>query len=187
MPAEFVLQPGQHRRQEGQADELPGGVETDGRGALALGEPGGDHAAVDRIGRRLEGPDRHAQHEQRDEAAGETEHHGGNRPQQQRCRVKDAWRYAVYQPAAGDLHGRVGPAEGREDQADMNRVDAQVTGQCRGGNRQVAAVQVVDHHGDEQQHHDEKTLAAGRHQRRLPGEGLRLHGGCLFLWLLRSI
>jgi hypothetical protein len=31
------------------------------------------------------------------------------------------------------------------------------------GDRQVAAVEVVDHHGDEQQHHDEKPLAAGRH------------------------
>ncbi|MOA07053.1 hypothetical protein D3C78_1267290 [compost metagenome] len=187
MPAEFVLQPGQHRRQEGQTDELPGGIETDGRGTLALGEPGGDHTAVDRVRRRFQGADCHAQHEQRDEAAGEAEHHRGHRPQQQGNTVKDARWHAIHQPAAGDLHGRVGPAERREDQADVDRVDAQVTGQCRGSDGQVAAVQVVDHHGDEQQHHDEKTLAAGRHQRRLPGEGLRLHEGCLFLWLLRSM
>ncbi|MNL09870.1 hypothetical protein D3C87_1306480 [compost metagenome] len=80
VPAELVLQPGQNRRQERQADELPGGVETDGRGAFTLWEPSRDYAAVDRIRRRFERTDGHAQDEQRDEAARETEHHRGDRP-----------------------------------------------------------------------------------------------------------
>ncbi|MNY14098.1 hypothetical protein D3C86_1472600 [compost metagenome] len=187
VPAEFMLQPGQYRRQEREADKLPGGVETDGRGAFTFREPGGDYAAVDRIGRGFEGTDGHAQDEQRNEAAGEPEHHRGDRPQQQCSGVEDARRNAVHQPAAGDLHGGIGPAECGENQPDVDRVDAQVAGQRRGGDRQVAAVQIVDHHRDEQQHHDEKTLAAGRRQRRLPGKGLRLHGECLFLCLLRSM
>jgi hypothetical protein len=44
----------------------------------------------------------------------------------------------------------------------MDRVDAQFAGQRGSGNRQVAAVEVVDHHGDEQQHHDEEALSARR-------------------------
>ncbi|MNP75708.1 hypothetical protein D3C76_1728140 [compost metagenome] len=75
-----MLQPRQYRRQESQADELSRRVETDGRGTLTLREPGGNHATVDRIGRRFQGTDRHAQYEQGDEAARETEHDRGNRP-----------------------------------------------------------------------------------------------------------
>lgn len=155
--------------------------------ARSRSKPGGNHAAVNGIGRRLKRTNGHAQDEQRDEAGGEAEHHSGNRPQQQGNAVENARRHAIHQPAAGDLHGSVGPAEGGENQSDVNGVDAQLARQRRGGDRQVAAVKVVDDHGDEQQHHDEKTLTAGCHQRRLPGEGLRLHGGCLFLCLLRSM
>src|SRR5471030_2387473 len=186
VPAERVLQPGQYRREKRQPDKLAGGVNANGRGTLAFGKPGGDHATVDRIGRRFQRADRHAQHKQRDKAGGKTEHHGGNRPQQQGHGVENAGRHTVHQPAAGDLHGGVGPAERREDQPDMHRVDAQLAGQRRGGNRQVAAVEVVDHHGDKQQHHDEETLSAGRDKRSLPGEGFRVHEGLPLLMFIED-
>ncbi len=164
VPAVVRLQPGQHRGQKRQTNELSGGVDADGGSPLALGKPGGDHAAVDRISRRFQRTNRHAQYEQGDEAGGEAEHDGRDGPQQQGCGVENARRHAVHQPAPGQLHGGVGPAERGKDQPDMHRVKAQFGGQRWCGDRQVAAVQVVDHYGDEQQHHDKETLAGRRHQ-----------------------
>ncbi|KAG1271977.1 hypothetical protein G6F64_015557 [Rhizopus arrhizus] len=73
--------PGQHGRQERQADELARRVEADGGGAFLFREPGGDDAAGDRVGGRFQRADRQAQHEQDDEAAGEPHEEGGGRPQ----------------------------------------------------------------------------------------------------------
>ncbi|MNQ14557.1 hypothetical protein D3C85_275110 [compost metagenome] len=157
-----MLQPGEHRSEKCQTNELSRRVKTNRRGAFPLGKPRRDHTAVDRISRRFQRTDRHAQYKQRDETRSETEHHRSHRPQQQRDAVKNARRHAIDQPAAGDLHRGVSPAERGENQTDVNRIDAQLTGQRRRSNRQVAAVEVVDDHGDKQQHHDEKTLTAGR-------------------------
>ena len=85
--------------------------------------------------------------------------------------------HAIDQPAAGDLQRRVGPAERREHHAELHRVQAELGGDARRGDREVAAVEVVDHHGNEQQRHDQETAAGGYHhgsrrgRRRRSGEG----------------
>ncbi len=72
-PAERHFQPGQQGGQEGEADELRGGVDGDAGGTLALAEPGGGDAVVDQEARYLEQPDGHAQDDQHDQAGGQAQ------------------------------------------------------------------------------------------------------------------
>ena len=50
----------------------------------------------------------------------------------------------------------IGPAEGGQHVAHLRLVEPQITGMA-GGDGDVAAVQVVDHHGDEQHHRDHEA------------------------------
>ena len=65
--------------------------------------------------------------------------------------------HAIDQPAAGDLQRRVGPAERREHEAELHRVQPELAGDAGRGDGEVAAVEIVDHHRDEQQRHDQEA------------------------------
>ena len=72
--------------------------------------------------------------------------------------------HPVHQPAAGQLERRVGPAECREHQAELHGIQMEIARQARRGDRDVAAVEVVDDHGDEQQSHDAEPPIGRRHR-----------------------
>ncbi len=165
------------RGQESQPDELGGGIDGDARGPLALAEPGGGDAVVDQEAGYLEQPDRHAQDDQHHQAGGQPEAERGDRPQQDGDGIQHPRMHAIDQPAAGDLQRRVGPAERREHHAELHRVQAELAGDARRGDRQVAAVEVVDHHGNEQQRHDQEAAAGGCHHGSRRGRRRRLGEG----------
>ena len=87
----------------------------------------------------------------------ESQQRGGHRPERDQCGVEPARMQPVHQPATGDLANHIAPAEGREDESHLDRIDGQVLGQQRRGNRQVGAVQIVDDDRDEQQRHDDEA------------------------------
>ena len=72
--------------------------------------------------------------------------------------------HPVHQPAARKLERRVGPAEGGKHQAELNRIEMKFAGQAGRGDRDVAAIEVVDDDGNEQQPHDAEP-PVGRSQR----------------------
>ncbi|KAF5275154.1 hypothetical protein FQA39_LY18672 [Lamprigera yunnana] len=159
--AVLVLQPAEHRGEKGQAHELTRGVESNRRGPFALGEPGGDHAVVDGVGRCLEPAHQQAQRHQHGKAGAKAHQQGGGGPEDQRQRIQQARRHAIDQPAAGDLHGRISPAEGRQNQSFLHGGELKLLLQRGQRDREIAAVQVVDDHGDEQHSPDEVAAAGG--------------------------
>jgi hypothetical protein len=79
---------------------------------------------------------------------------------------------AIDQPAAGDLQRRISPPKRREHHTKLHWIQFELPGDAGRGDREVAAVEIVDHHGNEQQHHNQEAPArcSGCHgcgQRRL--------------------
>ncbi|CAH2601978.1 protein of unknown function [Rhodovastum atsumiense] len=79
---------------------------------------------------------------------------GEDRPEQQAHAIDQRGAVAVEHPAAGDLHGGVGPAEGRERQPHGDGVEAQLGPHRRGRDRERGPVDVVEGGDDEDQSQD---------------------------------
>ena len=154
-PAMHRLQFQQQRLQEGQADELRGGVEADRAGPFSVGKPGGHHLVVDGIGRRFQRTDQQAKAKQGDKASDNAQENRRDRPQDQDGGIEIARPDTVHQPAAGDLEQGVGPAETRQDPAHMLGINAQLLAHQGRGQGDVAAVQEGDGDADKNhQHHN---------------------------------
>ncbi|AEW71454.1 hypothetical protein EcWSU1_00014 [Enterobacter ludwigii] len=123
MPAQQFLDPDQQRRQECQADKLPGGVEPNGRGAFMLREPAGHHAVIGRKRRGFENPGDRTQANQRHQPGGKALEQGRHRPAEDGNEIGQARADAVKEPAAGDLAQRIQPGKRRKDVAHFRFAD----------------------------------------------------------------
>ena len=162
-PAELEFQPHQHRGQERQPDRFRRSIDGDAGGAFLLAEPRGRDPVVDQEGRHLEEAHRHAQRDQHDKAVRQPQRECRQRPEHDDQGIQDARMHPIHQPAAGQLERRVGPAECGEHQAELHRIQMEIARQGGRGDRDVAAVEVVDDHGDEQQSHDPESPIGRRH------------------------
>jgi hypothetical protein len=69
--------------------------------------------------------------------------------------------HAVDQPSAGDLQRDVGPAEARQNYAQLDWRQVQRAGELRSHDGYIAAIEVIDHHDDKQHHGNEESSLAG--------------------------
>ncbi len=171
-------------REKGEADILAGDEERDAAGTLVFWQPVGDDAVVDGKGRRLERAEGETQAEDAGEGGDEAEQGGAERPEEDHAGVEEAWSDAVDEQRAGDLQRRVGPGEGGEDETEFDGREVQILADGGTGDRDAAAVHVIDDGRDKEEHDHEPADAGGGALRgccdRTAGVG---HGSrCLSEW-----
>ncbi len=151
----------QDQRDDRHADrgrQLGGRVEDRGRHApLAGGKPVAGGFGVDRKGRGLGEPEAQARPEEHPERPDGRRQQRENAPAEGRDPPDGLHAVAVEKDADRDLRDGVGPAEGAQQVAEADIIDAELVAQRAAGDGQIDPVEIIDQDSDAQQDRDSPT------------------------------
>ena len=170
LPAEAGHQHATDKRPERRSQRV-----ADRQKAIGPTEAGHRHRRGENLRRAGEGctfakAEHQPQKDQHDKAVAHPDQQGRARPERGAGGQHAMRAEALPQPSDGHLRRRVGPVEGRHDQSELLLAQMQVILDQMRGERQCAAVDVVDKEPDRQHHNDAAERPAGRRwQRRRPG------------------
>jgi hypothetical protein len=130
--------------------------------ALSCRDVSRQQAKRARVEGRLPGAHEEPQRDERGEPACEPHEPGRRAPKQETGRQHACGPEAVRAPAHDRLHGRVCPVKESEHPADFARGEVQLLAEEGCGDRDAAAIRVIDEEGDREEGNEPDRRAAAR-------------------------